>query len=195
MVYRASYFLASFLYRILFGIRAKGQKLVPQEGGFILASNHVSYLDPPAIGVSCPRKLNYMARHDLFKVPLLGGWLKRVGVFAVKRNSADFAALKKAIRLVQGGEGLLVFPEGRRQSGGVFGAAEAGVGFIALRSKAPVIPVFVKGTDKVLPKGAKFIRFNKIRISFGRPVCFDGNMPYQDVADKIMQEIRLLSVA
>ena len=167
---------------------------MPKKGGFILASNHVSYLDPVMVGVACPRKLNYMARHDLFSNSFFSWWLFSVGAFPVKRKTADISALKEAIRRVESGGALLLFPEGGRvDAETVNKRPEAGVGFLVSRLNVPVIPVFVSGAQKALPKGARFIRPRKVSVFFGKPLSVDVKMPYQEIADRIMCDIRQLA--
>jgi len=168
-----------------------GRENVPKEGGFILASNHMSYLDPVAVGSACPRKLNYMARHDLFSNPFFAWVLYKAGAFPVKRETADIWALKEAISRVRNGGGLLLFPEGRRLSLSEEDAkAEAGVGFLADKLNVPVIPVHVKGTEKAWPKGAKFFVLTKISVVFGKRIHLERGKPYQDIAQSIMDNVR-----
>ena len=130
-----------------------------------------------------------MARHDLFSNPLFGKALLNVGAFAVKRNSADASALKEAIRRLRRGSGLVVFPEGSRGFEGRRFDPQAGIGFLAAKTKVPVIPAYIKGTDKALPKGAKFIRLHRISVSFGREIPIGHKKDYQDIAKEIMAEI------
>jgi len=193
MVYLISRALAVLLAKILFRIKVRGKKNIPQKGSFILASNHLSYLDPGLVGVACPRKLNYMARHDLFSNPLFSWWLYKVGVFPVKRESIDSSALKEAIRYLKNGNPLLVFPEGTRGTEGSFLEPQPGIGFLATKADVPVIPAFVKGSSRALAKGAKFIRLHKISVYFGQQIFIERRMPYQEIAQKIMESIRQLS--
>ena len=180
--------------KIMFHIKAYGLKNIPKKGGFILASNHVSYLDPIAVGVACPRKLNYMARHDLFSSRLSIWWMNSVGCIPLKRDSADLSALKQSIKRVKNGGGLLLFPEGARQLPGQAPVKpESGVGFLAAKLDVPVIPVFVKGTEKAMPRGARFIHPNKVNVYFGKQISIERRMPYEDIAQTIMDSIRHLS--
>lgn len=174
-------------------LKISGKDNVPKTGGFIVASNHVSYLDPVVVGCHCPRKLNYMARHDLFDIPLLGFILSHVDAFPVKRGSADLGAIRKALRRVEQGGGLLVFPEGRRVPGGLQEEPEPGIGFLISKLNVPVVPVYVKGTDKALPKHSKVIRFSTVSVRFGKQITFERGLPYQDIARSVMEHIRRLS--
>ena len=111
----------------------------------------------------------------------------------MKRNTADLSAVKEAVRRVNCGDGLVVFPEGSRSMGGQSFEPQAGIGFLAGKFKIPVIPAFIKGTDAALPKGAKLLRPGKICVYFGAPVVIEENIPYQEIARKIMASIRSLA--
>ena len=172
----------------------KGEKNIPRKGGFILACNHVSYLDPVIFGISCPRQLNYMARESLFKNSFFGWLLARVNVFTIKRYSADIGAIKEALRRLKTGGGLLLFPEGTRSSDGRIGEGLEGVGFLVRKSNVPVIPAFIKGTQKAMPKGAKFIKPARITVVFGPAISFSEENCASDKVrtNVIMRQIRLL---
>lgn len=197
MIYTICRFICMVLCKIMLRLEAHGRENIPKSGGFIVASNHVSYLDPVIVGVSCPRKLNYMAKEDLFDDRLFSGLLFSVWAFPVKRNSADLSALKEAMRRVKAGKGLLLFPEGRRNDPDGFFSSEKpqpGIGFLAAKLGVPVIPAFVKGSEKAFPKGSKFIRPAKAHVYFGKQITIERGLPYQDIAEKIMENIRHLSI-
>lgn len=194
MIHDFSRFLCILFFKLICRVKVKGKGNIPKRGGFILASNHVSYLDPMAVGSSCPRRLNYMARHDLFANPVFSWLLYRWRAFPVKRNSADRFALKEAMSRVEKGGGLLLFPEGTRsQDARLSDKPEPGIGFLAAKLNVPVIPVFVKGTERVLPKGAKFVVSAKVTVCFGKQIHIERRMPYQDIAQLILDRIRHLS--
>lgn len=193
MLYSILRLLSFIMFKILFRFKAQGLEHIPERGGFILASNHVSYLDPIAVGVACQRKLNYMAKEELFFNPLFSRFLSSIGVFPVKRDSADLSALKEAMRRVRMGGALVLFPEGSRRFDGASGEPYPGIGFLAAKLNVPVIPAFVKGTEKALPVGAKFIRLTNISVCFGKQISIERRMPYQDIAGHIMDNIRHLS--
>lgn len=193
MLYSILRLLSAIILKVLFRFKAKGLEHIPKRGGFILASNHVSYLDPIAVGVACQRKLNYMAKEELFCNPLFSRLLSRIGVFPVKRDSADLSALKEAMRRVRIGGALVLFPEGSRRFDGASHEPYSGIGFLAAKLNVPVIPAFVKGTEKALPAGAKFIRLTNISVCFGKQISIERRMPYQDIAGHIMDNIRHLS--
>ncbi len=152
---------------------------LPATGGFILAGNHVSYLDPTLLWCVMPRETHFVAKSELFKTGPLGWLLSRVWVFPIQRASADREAITQATNLLTGGEPVGMFPEGtRRRPGAVvaddLGEAHSGVAFIAMRAGVPVVPVGIIGTDKALPAGAKIPRFPRVTIRIGDPVYPDA---------------------
>lgn len=193
MLYSILRLFSLLILKVLFRLKVRGREYIPKRGAFILASNHVSYLDPVAVGVACPRKLNFMAKDDLFINPWSSRFFSDLGVFAVKRDSADLSALKDAMRRLNNGEALVIFPEGSRSVNGKFFQPQAGIGFLAAKLNVPVIPAFVKGTERALPKGAKFLKPAKISVCFGKEIPIERRMPYQDIARSIMENIRHLS--
>lgn len=194
MVHYISRAICRFIFKVFFQLEISGRENIPKSGGFILASNHVSFLDPLAVGAAASRKLNYMARHDLFCNPLFGWYLYKLGVFPLKRDTGDIWSLKEAMKRVKNGGGLLLFPEGRRLSIGEQAVkAEAGIGFLADKLDVPVIPVHVRGTENAWPRGVKFPVPAKVSVTFGRHVSFGKSMPYQDIAQAIMDDVRNLS--
>ena len=174
-------------------LKVSGRNNIPKKGGFILASNHVSYLDPMVLGFACPRNLNFMAKAELFRNALFGRLIGSVGAFPVKRKSGDASALKEAIRRIVSGKGLVLFPEGGRGNGANLQQPEAGIGFIAAKAAVPVIPVFIRGTGIALPKGSRKIKRAQVSVVFGKPLFIEKNMEYQDAANLIMANIRHLS--
>jgi 1-acyl-sn-glycerol-3-phosphate acyltransferase len=156
-----------------FRMRFLGRSRVPARGGVILAPNHESYLDPVAVGLALRRSLNFMARDDLWRHPALGWLLDRLHTFPVKRGAADRGAIAEASRRLEAGEPVLIFPQGTRHHAKGLAGLEEGAGgtaLIALRSGCPVVPVGIHGTERVLPQGARFIRFPRVTIAFGEPI-------------------------
>ena len=112
----------------------------------LLVSNHVSVLDPPLVGGAAPRQLYFMAKEELFRIPLLGRLIRALNARPVRRDGSDTRALKAALRPLEEGHALLVFPEGTRGEEGRRARGKAGVGMLAVLSGAPVVPVYVSGT-------------------------------------------------
>jgi 1-acyl-sn-glycerol-3-phosphate acyltransferase len=165
-----------------------GRENIPKIGRFIIASNHVSYLDPPFVGVACPRQLNFMAKVDLFRGLFFRWMFWNVNMIPVKRNAVDIASVKEALRRLKGGEGLGLFPEGTRSVDGRVGRAFEGVGFLARKSGAPVVPAYVQGTQKALPKGENKVRRTHVNVFFGPPVDFtkEKDLTDAEITKRIM---------
>jgi len=160
--------------KVAFRLHVEGQKFIPHSGPVILASNHVSYIDPIIIGIAVRRPIRFMAKKELFGSPLFGWLIRRFGAFPVNRDRANLQAFKQAISLLGAGEVVAIFPEGTRGDGIHLRPAKSGIGLIAARTGAPVIPVFHTGTGKVFPRGAWLPRLGRITIKFGMPCRFAG---------------------
>jgi 1-acyl-sn-glycerol-3-phosphate acyltransferase len=154
------------------GVRVLHRERMPMEGAVIVAANHASVADPPVVAISTNRRLNFMAKAELFKPPVFGPFIRRIGAFPVHRGVADTEAVKHTLALLADGEAVLMFPEGGRGDGSTLGEANKGVTLLAMKSGAPVLPVGVAGTHKWLPAGAKFPRRVKLTVAFGEPFTF-----------------------
>ena len=198
MLYKIASFLALIFSKIVFRLEIKGRENIPKAGGFILASNHASYLDPAVLAAACPRRLDFMARHDLFSIPLFGLIIRALGAFPLKRGTADISSIKQALKRLRAERGLLVFPEGSRSVDGSNQKAEPGVAFVAAKSKAAVIPTFIRGSNIAFGRNARFVRPVKISIYFGKPVYAPDNASrnhYAGFAEEIMQDIKQLGAS
>ena len=194
MIYYFTYFFTKFLSFLFFPRTVKGWENLPKEGAYILASNHISNLDPPILGISTLRRIHFMAKVELFKNPLVGWWLKQLWAFPIQRGKADFGALKVALQLLQSGQPVLLFPEGTRRVGDELLKPQTGVGFLAVKSKVPVVPVYIKDCKAVMPPGAKFFKRSQVTVTYGKPFVVHEEPTYQAAADKILEEIYKLSI-
>lgn len=148
-------------FKILYRVHVEGVDCIPREGPLIVACNHISNLDPPLVGICIPRYIRFMAKAELFVVPMVGNLLKRLGAFPIRRGRVDKGAIRMARRVVAGGGCLVMFPEGRRSKTGELGPFLAGVGAIAKKENAPVIPVAIRGPYRL---------FGIVHVTFGQPV-------------------------
>lgn len=190
MLYTVSRNLLLLFLKLGFKFKVTGRQHIPRKGGVILAANHVSYLDPPALGSASPRKVVFMARDTLFNNKMLSFWLKNVGVIPLKRHAAHLGALRQAVDVVKKGKVIGLFPEGTRSVSGKIGKANPGVAFIAAQAGVPVVPAFINGTQNALPKNAKSLRFHhKIEVRFGAPLYIQKSADYEEAADLIMEKI------
>ncbi|MCC6444738.1 MAG: 1-acyl-sn-glycerol-3-phosphate acyltransferase [Armatimonadetes bacterium] len=177
MLYPLLRFLGRWLARAAFGvcggIRAEGREHVPATGGVLFTPNHISDSDPLAVFWACPRPAWFMAKEELFSIPALGPFIRLFRAFPVKRDSADRTALRRAEEILGAGECLVVFPEGRISETGAIQPIQPGVALIALRTGVPVVPVAVRGTNRVLPYGRLLPRRGgRVTVTFGTPLSF-----------------------
>ena len=142
---------------------------LPEGRPVIVASNHNSNLDPVVVGVAYPRRLRYLAKEELFRVPVLSCIIRHLGAIPVSREDEVRAGvvLRTLLDILSMGEDILIFPEGSRSFDGKLQPLEGGVAMLALHSKAPVLPVFIKGTFEAMPRGCSFPKPKKIEVVFG----------------------------
>lgn len=154
--------------------RVTGRGNIPTRGPVLLAPNHIADLDPPAIMLSACRPLWFMAKKELFEMPVLGDFIAFAQAFPVERGGADRVALKRAETLLKAGQGVVVFPEGRLSENGELQPLLPGVAMLALRAGVPVVPVGLCGTNAILPYGQSIPRPTLARVSvhFGAPLDF-----------------------
>lgn len=181
------------LFQLCFGCERQGVENIPREGGLILAANHISNWDPPVAAAFVPRKVHYMAKEELFRVPLFSQAIRALGAFPVRRGASDRAAIRKAINLLADGACLGVFPEGTRSRTGQLGKAEPGLALLAVKSGAPVVPTAIVGTNRIFSKGCFFPR---VEIRYGKPLAFTADRAdraaMQAFSDQVMAEIEKL---
>lgn len=174
------------LFRILFSLRVEGQEHVPPTGPVLAISNHVSAVDPPIAGVAIDRQAWYMAKEELLRTPVLGPYLRSIGVFPVRRGQADRQSIRTALDVLAQGRVLVMFPEGTRSQDGRLRNAEPGAALLALRSGAPVLPMAVVGSQHAMPKGARFPRRTPVTVRIGpviRIVKQEGRLDRRAIAD------------
>ncbi|MBP3937643.1 MAG: 1-acyl-sn-glycerol-3-phosphate acyltransferase [Clostridia bacterium] len=171
--------IARVIVGCLWPYRTVGKENVPAEGGAVLVCNHISNMDPIHLLVSQPRHIYFMAKKELFKIGLFR-WLlgKIMGVFTVDRQSSDKDAVVHAIRLVQDGHMMGIFPEGTRSKDGNLARGKAGVSMIVARTGAPIVPCCILRKTK----NRKLRLFCRSTIVFGKPIqpselCLDGDRP------------------
>ncbi len=150
-------------------MRVDGRENIPAEGPFVLAPVHRSILDTPIASGVTRRRMRFMGADKYWK-----GWFGRLltalGGFPVSRGTADREALKRSIALLEAGQPLVLFPEGERKVGPIVQPLFDGVTFVAAKAGVPIIPVGIAGSDKAMPKGAKFIRPSRLQVIIGTPI-------------------------
>ncbi len=173
------------------GWRVVGEENVPVEGGAIVAANHLSFLDPPALGAALPRRTYFFAKAELF-VPVFGFIIRMLNAFPVERGGTDMGATKGAIRLLRAGELMVMFPEGTRSRDGQLQELNLGAVLLASRAGVPVLPAAIWGSDSVFPIGAKCVFPGSVCVSFGEPIDTGqfGPKPRKDELGQMNDQLR-----
>jgi len=171
----------------LYRIEIIGIEHFPKDGGVLLCSNHISNLDPPVVGITAPRPVNFMAKEELFRVPILGKIVMNLNAFPVKRGMSDRQALRTGLEILKEGKVFGIFPEGTRSKDGKLGKGFSGVGFFALRTDAAVVPCAIIGPYKP---------FRKLKVVYGAPINLtdfrERKAKPEEVTDFIMSHIQKL---
>jgi len=200
-MYWLSRLVARLVARLYLNWERRGCEHVPRAGALLLAANHQSLIDPALIGSAVARPVSFLARRTLWgHRRLFDWWLGSCNAVPVDQERADVASLKRVLRILQQGGALVVFPEGSRTYDGTLGPARPGVGMLACRSAAAVVPVLIEGAFEVLPRGSSHLRRGMVRLSFGPPLRFGEAPPgadraahYLAVSEEIMARIAALS--
>lgn len=170
-VYGVCHYALRVAFDMFFRGEVSGLENLPREGGFLLAANHASFLDPPMIGCQISRQIAYFARKTLWASKPASWWLDTVGTIPVDRDGGqDVSAIKRVLKALKEQRGLILFPEGTRSPDGKLQSAKAGVGFIACRTQVPVVPVRIFGSFEAYGKGQPLRLGTPVSIVFGRPL-------------------------
>ncbi len=201
--YSASRFLLGGLVGALSGWEVRGREHVPPTGAVIVASNHISFWDPPLVGTAAVRELHFLAKGELFETPVLGPLIRAYNALPIRRGVADMRGLTKAMDVLRAGRALIVFPEGTRARDGELHDARPGVGMLAVATDARVVPVYISGSNQ--PRKWLF-RLGRLRVWFGPPRTWrelagpdaelePGRALYQSVSAGLMREIAALKAS
>jgi 1-acyl-sn-glycerol-3-phosphate acyltransferase len=207
-IYRLVWTAMRIISRTWFNWRVIGSEEVPVTGPVILASNHVSFADPPMIGAALPRAISYLARDTLFDQPGLGWLIRQLNAVPVDRDGGGAAGLKAILDRLHAGGGIILFPEGTRSRDGRLQPARSGVGLAVIKSEAPVVPVRLFGMFEAWPRSRPLPLPGRVTVKFGRPldfaalraeakVCSKPRLKaiYQQVTNELMAEIGRLEPA
>lgn len=170
MLYNIVKCICWIIFKLLFRLKVTGQENIPQDGPFIIVANHSSLLDPVILGVSVTPKVIFVAAAYLFKIGWLGYMLRKFNSIPVQREN-DIKAIKQSLEILKRDGVLGIFPEGGidRQKNNL--PVRAGAAYLAAKIGVPIVPIKIKGADKVLPRGAKFIRsLDKIEVEIKKPI-------------------------
>ena len=200
ILYALFWVFFNVLARLFFRLRVIGRHHIPKEGGVLIAANHTSYTDIPFLGCAMRRRANFVAKAELFDNPILGWFYRITAGIPIKRDSISRDKLNEAIRRLNSGKLVVIYPEGARSKDGQLLPGMQGIGLVVATTGVPVVPAYIAGTDKVLPVGSKWIRFYPVTILFGEPLDFSGLIKqslsqkemYKMISDKVMEGIRKL---
>ena len=182
-----------FIFIIYNRITVEWEAHLPESDRFIVAANHCSNLDPLIIGSYFPKRLKYFAKDELFHIFIIGRAIRILGgipVLQEDRNAAA-SALKTLLNLLQGGDSVILFPEGSRSLDGKLKPLEGGTALISIKSGVPIIPAYVSGTFEAMPSGAKLVKPKKIRLIFGEAIYppMDVGKSSKAIRDELTQAL------
>ena len=151
--------------------RIYGAKKVPKKGPLIIVANHGSNVDPPLLSNCVRRPVSFMAKDSLFRVPVLAPAIKAYGAYPVKRGSADRSAIRAALKQLEDGWAVGIFLQGVRTPDGRISSPKLGAALIAAKAQAPLLPVSLWGTEKILSKGAKWPKPKPVTVRIGEVIA------------------------
>lgn len=182
--------LVSGVLRLCFRIKVEGIENIPEGENFVVCPNHKSNLDPPVLGLSLPIELRYMAKEELFRNRIFGALLRAVGAFPIRRGKSDVGALRAAVKMIQGGECVAIFPEGGRSKvKGYLKKGKSGAVLIALKAGVNILPVGICGEYKP---------FSKVTVRIGKPISlkeYHGKKLEGDDLQRITEEELMPAIA
>ena len=165
--------VARLVTSICFDLKVYGVHHVPKKGGVLIIGNHQSFIDPAAIGSQIPRMTHYLGKSELFSTPVKNWVNRKMGGFPVRQGEGDIGAVREAIRRLQEGNALVLFPEGARTWDGELQPIKPGVGLIIRKAGVPVMPAIIEGSHDAWARGTKFWKKHPVRLRFGEPRMMD----------------------
>jgi 1-acyl-sn-glycerol-3-phosphate acyltransferase len=196
-VYGFFYGLCRMAYQMLFRGDVAGMQNLPAAGGYIVAANHASHLDPPIVGLFLPKQVAFFARKTLWKPGIAAWWLSAVGTIPVDRDGGtSLDAVKRVLQALAGGKVVIVFPEGTRSLNGELQPPRPGIGLLACKARLPVVPARVFGSFEAFGRGGRLRLGTPVSVTYGpalTPEEFDhpedGKERYARTAERIMAAI------
>ncbi len=191
--YRRAWRILAGFFRFILHLKASGTENIPAEGGCLLCINHIAAIDPIAVGAVCTRQPRFLAKKELFNIPVLGWLIRRLGATPLDRGGSDVSAIRKTVSLATDGEMVAIFPQGHRYAGKnpADTPVRNGAAMIAYRAGVPVLPVCIK------TKKHKYAMFRRVDIIFGKPIPYEDlfqgkegtTAAYAAATDRIFSEI------
>ena len=191
MVYDVLRVMARCVAVWVFGLRFEGRENWPASGGGLICSNHQSHFDPPLVGMTCNRRMNYLARDTLYKVPVLKQVIHFLDAIPIDREGGGLAGLKETLRRLKAGELVLIFPEGTRTHDGEVAPLKPGFIAVARRSRVPLIPVAIDGAYQAWPRTARLPWLSRVAVVIGEPISPEqvAELPDEDLLAELEQRI------
>jgi len=183
LLYNGGWWFFRFLFHFIGRAKVSGLENIP-AGGAVIAPNHISLADPQLVGCCMKRDLFFMAKIELFKVPIFGSLISRTNAFKVRRGQMDIEAFRTAQRLLENGRAVLVFPEGTRSKDGNFRKPFHGVGMLSCMAQSPIVPVRIMNSDK--------FPYKQIKVIFGKPIYPPKDFEkktYKELSERVIEEI------
>ena len=181
IIYSAFRTMCRITATVLFDLKVYGAEHVPVTGGVLLLCNHQSLLDPPCVGVQIRRPASYLAKSELFDVPVFGWVIRRLNAFPVRQGAGDVGAVRETIKRLKEGHVLTIFPEGQRTLTGELQPLQGGFTLIVRKAGVPIVPVAIDGTFKAWPRGKAMFQPAPVRVKFGPPMDVEGLKPAEIV--------------
>lgn len=190
------------LFRLIFRPTAEGIDNVPADGPLILCSNHLSFIDSLLIPLMIRRKVVFLGKSDYFDKWYMSWFFKGAGVIPVRREGGEAgeSSLKTAVRALEQGYAVGIYPEGTRSPDGRLYRGKTGPARMALRARCPIVPVAVYGTDKAMPSGRYVPKPFRVHVKYGKPLDFsryygkdDDRFVLRSMTDEIMYELMLMT--
>lgn len=179
ILYKIVYFFCHFMLKVLFNFKISGRENIPSDKNFILVSNHTSNFDPPILGVATGIRLAFMAKEELFKNKIFGGFIKRLGAFPVSRGGGDISAIKTSLRILKDGQNMVIFPEGgRSRTKGMLRKGKSGAALIATKAKVGILPLGIN---------ANFRFRGKVTVTIGEYIDLSEYFDEKLSADKLQE--------
>ena len=181
--------------RAYFHLELRGTEHIPVQGGLVIVPNHQTYADPPLVTIPVRRPVYYMAWSRLFDIPLFGGFIRRLRAFPVDIESRDARATREAVRLLQGGEALMIFPEGERTTDGHVQRFKPGAFRLAVSLGVAVLPVTIVGGHDAWPPGRWLPRRAPITITYHPTLAADPSLDPREAARDLALRTRAAIVS